>query len=468
MLPLRRLVALASCMALAGCGAPVATPTPVPPVVPVTPTASSSPAAPLWAVDQFTNDDPRLPVHGQWPVVPGAPGLTRALGAEVRERADRFLADSTPMAFASPELQSTWEVLLETPSWVGVRLSFYEFSGASGYQSSSVRFGERTGGRTIAARELIAPAARQRAADLVVAAIEDAGYTVLDDLVSDSSARDSLLEDLHFTPHGELVVRVGEGVILASSDGVVDVTLKAADVAGLLSEVGFLVRDASTSVVPSPTPSASASAAPVPVPARAAVDCVRVACVALTFDDGPGADTGRLLDLLAERQVPATFFLLGTSVRVHPDLVVRMASEGHEVGNHTWSHKQLTKLSEAQQREEIARDQAAIGALGVRATVFRPPYGSQDAVTRKVAGLPVILWDVDTLDWKTRDAAATVAAVQKDARAGSIILMHDIHASSVDAVPGVIDALRAKGLTPVTVSQLIGDPQAGRAYSRRP
>ena len=101
-------------------------------------------------------------------------------------------------------------------------------------------------------------------------------------------------------------------------------------------------------------------------------------------------------------------------------------------------------------------------------TVFRPPYGSYNATTRKVVGAPMILWDVDTLDWKTRSTDATVASAVGDARAGSIVLMHDIHAPTLDAVPRVVAGLRERGFTLVTVSQLLGPQEPGSVSSRRP
>ena len=100
-------------------------------------------------------------------------------------------------------------------------------------------------------------------------------------------------------------------------------------------------------------------------------------------------------------------------------------------------------------------------------TVFRPPYGSYDKVTRTVVGQPIILWDVDTLDWKTRSADATVAAAVGGAKAGSIVLMHDIHAPTVDAVPRIVAGLRERGFTLVTVSQLLGPREPGSVSSRR-
>ncbi|MCO7272795.1 MULTISPECIES: polysaccharide deacetylase family protein [Cellulosimicrobium] len=188
------------------------------------------------------------------------------------------------------------------------------------------------------------------------------------------------------------------------------------------------------------------------------VDCAVDRCVALTFDDGPGADTERLLRTLAEKHVTATFFLVGTNVEKRPDVVRDTAAAGHLLANHTWDHPQLTTLDDDEVRAELERTQEAITtASGATPTFLRPPYGDVDDRVRSIAtrtGLQVILWNLDTLDWKTKDAAETRRRAVEGARPGSVVLMHDIHATTVDAVPGIIDDLRAQGYRLVTVDLL--------------
>lgn len=185
------------------------------------------------------------------------------------------------------------------------------------------------------------------------------------------------------------------------------------------------------------------------------VDCTVDRCVALTFDDGPGTDTERLLQTLAEKHVTATFFLVGTNVEKRPDVVRATAAGGHLLANHTWDHPQLTTLDDDAVRAELERTQEAITtATGETPTFLRPPYGDVDDRVRSIAtrtGLQVMLWNLDTLDWKTKDAAETRRRAVEGARPGSVVLMHDIHASTVDAVPGIIDDLRAQGYVLVTV-----------------
>jgi peptidoglycan/xylan/chitin deacetylase (PgdA/CDA1 family) len=202
-------------------------------------------------------------------------------------------------------------------------------------------------------------------------------------------------------------------------------------------------------------------------------DCARLKCVALTFDDGPGEHTGRLLDLLSARDVRATFFVIGQMVAADRGglLTRRIVDEGHEIGNHSWSHPPLAALShEAVHRELKYTDDIVEHLTGVRMRVMRPPYGATDdgvaAETRR-EGLAQILWNVDTLDWRDR-AAPTVAKRACEAKPGSIVLLHDIHRSTVDAMPAVLDTLSKKGFTFVTVSELYGKtPLPGRTYTSR-
>ncbi|MEV0197767.1 polysaccharide deacetylase family protein [Nonomuraea sp. NPDC050691] len=205
-------------------------------------------------------------------------------------------------------------------------------------------------------------------------------------------------------------------------------------------------------------------------PARRVVDCRRRKCVALTFDDGPGEHTGKLLDLLRERHVRATFFVLGEMVAAdRAGLTRRMVEDGHELGNHSWSHPPLTAMSDERLRSELADTEEIVQrTTGVRMRLMRPPYGATNArvaAQARLEGLAQILWTVDTLDWRDRDTGI-VARRAGAAAPGSIVLMHDIHPTSVAAVPRVLDTLAKKGYRFVTVSELYGRaPLPGRTYS---
>lgn len=178
--------------------------------------------------------------------------------------------------------------------------------------------------------------------------------------------------------------------------------------------------------------------------------------VALTFDDGPSkATTPRLLEVLAEKQAHATFFMVGNNMLANPEIVRKVAEGGHEIGGHTVGHNYLTDLSTGQvkannaQMEEIFRD-----ILGEKMGIMRPPGGFVDARTRAAVGMPIIYWSVDTKDWRDRNAKIVRERAVAEAKDGAIILMHDIHATTVDAVAGIIDDLRARGYEFVTISEL--------------
>ena len=181
----------------------------------------------------------------------------------------------------------------------------------------------------------------------------------------------------------------------------------------------------------------------------------------MTFDDGPsGPNTPRLLDMLKERKIHATFFFVGQCVEEFPDIVKRIVAEGHEVANHSWSHPQLSKMNDASVHEQLQKTQDAIvKACGVAPKIMRPPYGAftqrQCAWAHANWGYKVILWDVDPLDWKIRNSEHVKAEILKQTVNGSIILSHDIHKSTVDAMPATLDGLLSKGFKFVTVSELL-------------
>ncbi|MFH8369420.1 polysaccharide deacetylase family protein [Streptomyces sp. NPDC018031] len=201
------------------------------------------------------------------------------------------------------------------------------------------------------------------------------------------------------------------------------------------------------------------------------VDCREAKCVALTFDAGPGKDTPRLLDILKEKKVHATFFLLGKNhVARYPDVVRRIADEGHEVANHTWSHPRLTDKDESEIREELGRTQDAIEKItGRRPTLMRPPQGRTDDEVAKVSrelGLAQVLWSVTAKDYQTTDSDLIKSRVLDQVDTDGIILLHDIYRGTVPAVPGIIDELKKRGYTFVTVPQLLapGVAEPGEVY----
>jgi peptidoglycan/xylan/chitin deacetylase (PgdA/CDA1 family) len=196
---------------------------------------------------------------------------------------------------------------------------------------------------------------------------------------------------------------------------------------------------------------------------RTTVNSVRVdhPVIALTFDDGPSAVlTPRLLDILKQRNIKVTFFVLGQLAQEHPEILERAVAEGHEIANHSWDHKALNKMAEGGLRHELADTSAEITkATGKPVTLMRPPYGATNPrlnrAIEKEYGMKVILWSVDPLDWKRPGPQVVSQRILKETKPGSIILSHDIHPGTIEAMPMTLDALLAKGYKFVTVSELL-------------
>ncbi len=183
--------------------------------------------------------------------------------------------------------------------------------------------------------------------------------------------------------------------------------------------------------------------------------------IAMTFDDGPNATlTPRLLDLLAAHHMKATFFVVGENAAEHPEILKRAVREGHEIANHSWSHPNFGKMSDEAVRRELQKtDDAIKAAIGTRPTLMRPPYGSITARQKNWIhdefGYRIIIWDVDPLDWKRPGPTVVTHRIVKETRPGSIILAHDIHPPTIEAMPATFDQLEAKGFKFVTVSELL-------------
>ena len=183
--------------------------------------------------------------------------------------------------------------------------------------------------------------------------------------------------------------------------------------------------------------------------------------LAMTFDDGPHPrNTPRLLDMLKQRNIKATFFVVGQCAREYPDIIRRIVAEGHEIGNHTYDHHSLTSMSDTQVRDELRRtDEAVFAASGYRMHLMRPPYGACNLRLNQMwfqeFNYPTILWSVDPFDWKKPGVAAVTSRIVSHAHKGAIILAHDIHESTISAMPSTLDQLLAKGYRFLTVSQLL-------------
>lgn len=201
---------------------------------------------------------------------------------------------------------------------------------------------------------------------------------------------------------------------------------------------------------------------------------------ALTFDDGPSINTPALLDMLNAYGIKATFFLLGQNAKYHPGIVRRIEKEGHDIGNHSWTHPNLRALSYERQEEELGMTDELLRSLGVTPLYMRPPYGNFDERTIQIAddlGIDIILWSLDSRDWKSlppdyAKLRSTRGTVYEDGDLRGIFLFHDTHKTTVDDLPRIIANLKAGGCQKfVTISEYLAgilDPEPAMLMSRRP
>ena len=180
--------------------------------------------------------------------------------------------------------------------------------------------------------------------------------------------------------------------------------------------------------------------------------------IALTFDDGPKKSTERLLDGLKERGIKATFFVIGRCAEESPELVKRMYEEGHVIGNHTYSHVDITRLSDEEATLEMKKtDEIVYGITGEHVRYVRPPFGVWQRDLEMGTEVLPVMWDIDPLDWTTENVDESVNKVVTEAKENGIILLHDCYESSVDAALRIADILAAEGYEFVTVEELILD-----------
>lgn len=197
--------------------------------------------------------------------------------------------------------------------------------------------------------------------------------------------------------------------------------------------------------------------------------------LAITFDDGPSIHTTRLLDILKKHDARVTFFVLGNNLDAHRNELIRIVSEGHEIGNHSWNHRQFTSIPLSDVKDQIMMTRAKIFDItGVDTVIVRPPYGACDDKVKalgKELGVTFVNWSVDTLDWKKKNADFVYKNIMKDAEDGHIVLCHDLHKTTVDAMEKAIPALVKKGYQLVTVSELLNsrgrEMKAGGIYYRQ-
>lgn len=177
--------------------------------------------------------------------------------------------------------------------------------------------------------------------------------------------------------------------------------------------------------------------------------------VALTFDDGPNYNTNKILDVLNKYHVPATFFVLGSKIKGNEYILKKMKNSGMEIGNHTYNHLLLTKYKEDKIKKEITDTNNLIfEIIGKEPKLFRPSYGSFNKKIKNISEMPIIIWDIDTLDWKYHNSKKITSRVVNKVKDGDIVLMHDIYSATANALDNIIPMLANKGYSFVTVSDL--------------
>jgi peptidoglycan/xylan/chitin deacetylase (PgdA/CDA1 family) len=414
-------------------------------------------------------------------VIEGFPLLGETLDAAIAAERAAFEAvrgpfDPVPAGAAGPSFNVSFEILAASGDVLGVHLLFYAFFGANGAESSATFWFDLAANRALAPVELLGgDAGLASVVEELRAALEARFGPALFPNQVDAyfAAAAENLQAVGFTADGDLLVIFDEGSVGPNALGRIAIALPTETVEPYLSDFGRRAR-AETLQPSGPlrvpaTPTPEPTAVPPAPPSTGGVDCGAAACVALTFDDGPAGPTLTLLDMLAKAGAPATFFVVGVNAQYQPALLQRMAAEGHEIGNHTYDHRDLTTLS----AEQIAAQwrttsEIVAAATGLTPAFFRPPYGVSNETVRSVVKAPFILWSVDPRDWADRDTATVARRVLETARAGDIVLLHDIYVTSVDAVPAIIAGLRQRGFTLVTVSTLLGgELEPGASYSRR-
>ncbi|MFE9242133.1 polysaccharide deacetylase family protein [Nocardiopsis sp. NPDC006938] len=416
-----------------------------------------------------------------YPEIEGAASLSEGLAARVDQEVRDFRAGTRDPV----RLDIGWELVAAGEGLVGVRLvrteedmhglregySTYWYDARSGAVSSStelLRGQEELGLLNGIAREELADLADvdPNALQPVLRTYDSIGFNAAGDLVVE-------FDDGHLSP-------IVDGHVPDSSPGRRAVVVDHDRARPLLSDLGERAREASLADEPDLLPPSAGEAGkddpsddPPPGAVTAGdpgVDCQDgvTRCVALTFDDGPVDATPHLLDLLAEEEVSATFFLNGGPALTRPSVLRRAYAEGHEIASHGDEHEHMNTMD----AERLPAQTAAVSAMVRRQTgftveQFRPPFGATDeAVHEEIAaqGMAEVAWTVDSRDWEGHDRDEIVEHVVAEVEPGAVVLLHDPQPATLAAVPEIIERLRARDYVFVTSGQALGGPEPGRVY----
>lgn len=411
-----------------------------------------------------------LTTQVNYPRLPHAEPLSDFLDHTLTTEIDAFAA-------ANPEASSyktTWQLTAAHDDLLGIRLISTETDSEGSRECYSTYWYDTESGTVTGSSFLLD--GQEHLKELNTLVRED-----VDDSVDASTIHPiaSLYDSVGFNPEGDLVVEFDTGQVAPTGEGRVHVIIDRDEAEPLLSDLGVRVREAAVvgveqfGVAGPPKTVQDDAGEEVPgtlSPVDEDVDCFdpETKCVALTYDDGPGGGTPALLDTLAEHDARATFFVTGHPVMEHPTTLRRVYAEGHELANHTLSHPDLTTLNAGAARDNLEVVQALVHReVGYTMDLMRPPYGATDSGVTSVTeelGLAQILWSVDTNDWRDRDASVVAERALDGAGDGAIILMHDIHDTTISASQEIVEELDSRGYTMVTVTQLLGTTEPGEEY----
>lgn len=373
----------------------------------------------------------------------------------------------------SAELTADYSSYLTADRWVSVKITglFDKPYLAHPVDIIATFHADLQTGRLLTLDDLLLPGGREKLQSIIIK-----------DCNLETEYIDEHLLDLWALTSDGLEIILARGDYLPMSDGTVTLeypyeTLKDILILDELFEAEEHTTESDTTYeepVTSPSEESTAPTIEAPTTSPAEPDPNKP-MIALTFDDGPSKHTDRLLDIFAAHEGKGTFFVVGNLIENRLDTVERIALEGHQVAGHSWDHRQLTKLGSEELTHQIMATRAKIyETTGVDATVLRPPYGSVNEEVENVCaqlGVTIVNWSMDTLDWKYKDADKIYNTIINEVKDGDIILCHDLHGTTVDAMERVIPALIEQGYQLVTVSELLsyGDKEitAGNVYTKR-
>lgn len=402
---------------------------------------------------------------------------------ELAERVDTEVEDFRAGTRDPVELTIDWQITAVDPGVLGVRLVRTEEDMHGLREGYSTHWYDAAAEHTAYSTELLAD---QEALETVNVLVRE---QLADDEDVDTATLHPVLrtyDSMGFNDAGDLIVEFDEGHLSPAVEGHVPssepgrktAVLDAEEIEPLLSDLGRRARDASQSGQEQVTVAEAVPDAEEPGPAPGVVsaqepdvDCHEdgTRCIALTFDDGPHEHTPELLDLLAEEDVTASFFLNGDPALSQPGTIRRIYAEGHELANHNDLHE---NMPEEFDDEELPAQIAAVSSMVRRQTghsveLFRPPFGAgSDAVLEEIGeqGMAEILWNVDSGDWRDAPTEQIVANVVSGAAPNTIVLLHDTLDTTMEAAPQVIEELKALDYEFVSVSQALGGTETGESY----